>query len=413
MDLIVRNARLSETTGPALADIGIEDGRIVAIEPHIAADADVFDAEGCMVCPGFVETHIHLDKSCIIDRCIPEDGRQANAVPRVAAVKPSFTVEDVYARAARTLEKCIKHGTTRMRTHLELDAGVEMRSFEAIEALRRDYAWAIEIEVCVFPQEGLTNNVRSDQLLVAALQRGAAVVGAAPNYDPDHAGQIDRIFALAREFDTDVDMHLDSGNSPDQMDIHLVCELTERYKLGGRVTVGHGCKYSTLPPDDLVALSKRIASAGVAVTALPATDLFMMGRDQTHSVRRGVVDVNLLTEHGVNCSISSNNVLNPFTPLGDCSLLRMANLQANVCQIGDPQRLQECFAMLTERSARLMNLTDYGVQVGNPADIVVLDAETPEQAVAEICGPLVVFKRGRRTVTRPRAELHPPMTSGG
>ena len=134
---------------------------------------------------------------------------------RVAAVKHTFSVEDVYERASRTLEKCIKHGATRMRTHLELDGGVEMRSFEAIEALRRDYAWAIDIEVCVFPQEGLTNNPRSDALLVEALKRGARVIGAAPNYDPDHAGQIHRIFDLAREFDVDIDMHLDSGNSPD------------------------------------------------------------------------------------------------------------------------------------------------------------------------------------------------------
>jgi cytosine deaminase len=409
MDLIVRNARLSSAPEDPPVDIGIAGGRIVAIEPHLAADADAFDAEGCIVCPGFVETHIHLDKSCIIDRCTPEDGRQANAVPRVAAVKPTFTVEDVYDRASRTLEKCIKHGTTRMRTHLELDAGVEMRSFEAIEALRRDYAWAIDIEICAFPQEGLTNNPRSEELIIEALRRGARVVGAAPNYDPDPAGQINRIFALAREFDADIDMHLDSGNSAEHVDIHLVCELTERYGLGGRVAIGHGSKYSNLPPDELAALARRIAGAGVAVTVLPATDLFMMGRDQTHSVRRGVVDVNVLTEHGVNCSISSNNVLNPFTPLGDCSLLRMANLQANVCQIGQANRLRECFAMLTERSARLMNLPDYGVRVGNPADIEVLDARTPEQAVAEICLPLVVFKDGRRTVTRQRAELHRPV----
>jgi cytosine deaminase len=163
-----------------------------------------------------------------------------------------------------------------------------------------------------------------------------------------------------------------------------------------------------MPPADFAALAGRIADAGVAVTVLPATDLFMMGRDQTHNVRRGVADVNLLVEHGVNCSISSNNVLNPFTPLGDCSLLRMANLQANVCQIGQAHRLRDCFAMLTERSARLMNLADYGIRVGNPADIVVLDAATPEQAVAEICPPVAVFKAGRRTVTRPRAELHRP-----
>lgn len=192
------------------------------------------------------------------------------------------------------------------------------------------------------------------------------------------------------------------------MDIHLVCELTETYGLGGRVAVGHGCKFSTLPPAELKVLAQRIADAGVAVTVLPATDLFMMGRDQDHSVRRGLADANLLAEHGVNCSISTNNVLNPFTPLGDCSLLRMANLQANVCQISHAHRLRDCFAMLTERSARLMNLPDYGIKVGNPADLVVVDATTPEQAVQEICHPLAVFKRGRRTVTRARAELHKP-----
>jgi cytosine/creatinine deaminase len=405
MDLVIRNARLA---GSSPVDIGIQAGRIVAIEADLSATAPVFDAQGQLVCAGLVETHIHLDKSRIIDRCPPEDGRNANAVPRVAAVKATFTEQDVYRRASATLENCIKHGTTRMRTHVELDAGVQMRSFDALERLRRDYAWAIEIELCVFPQEGLTNNKRSDELLVEALQRGARVIGAAPNYDPDKRGQIHRIFDLAREYDADIDMHLDSGNSPAGMDIHLVCELTKRYGLGGRVAVGHGCKYSTLPPADLRTLAAEIAGAGVAVTALPATDLYMMGRDQDHSVRRGVADVNMLVENGVNCSISSNNILNPFTPLGDGNLIRIANMQANVCQIGEAHRLRECFAMLTERSARLMNLKDYGIAVGNPADIVVFDAVTPEEAIAEVKAPLVVFKNGVRTVTRVRAELHRP-----
>ena len=405
MDLILRHVRLPEAPD-VIVDIGVQGGRIAAIQPDLQADGAEHDAAGCLVCGGFVETHIHLDKSCIIDRCAPEDGRQANAVPRVAAVKPGFTVEDVYQRASRTLEKCLKHGATRMRTHLELDAGVELRSFEAIEQLRRDYAWAIDIEICVFPQEGLTNNPRSDELLVQALRRGAKVIGAAPNYDPDHAGQIHRIFALAREYGVDIDMHLDSGSSAEAMDIHLVCELAELHGMGGRVAIGHGSKYAALPPADRAALARRMAETGVALTVLPATDLFMTGRERDHSVIRGVADVNFFIEHGVNCSLSTNNVLNPFTPFGDGSLLRMANLQANVCQIGQASRLRDCFAMLTERSARLMNLPDYGIRVGNPADLVVLDAASPEQAVAEITPPLAVFKRGRRTVTRPRAELH-------
>ena len=408
VDLIVRNARLASAPEAPPADIAIADGRIVAVQTELRAEAPSYDAEGRLTCGGLVETHIHLEKSRIADRCAPETGRLPMAMERVSAVKHTFTVEDAYQRAAQTLEGCIKFGATRMRPHVELDGGVELRTFDAVSALQRDYAWAIDLEICVFPQEGLTNNPRADALLVQALRRGARVIGAAPNFDPDHAGQVHRVFELAREYDVDIDMHLDSGNSPDEMDIGLVCELTEKYRLGGRVAIGHGCKYSTMKVEAFHALATRIADAGVAVTSLPATDLFMQGRDQTDNVRRGVVDVNALVERGVNCSISSNNILNPFTPLGDCSLIRMANLQANVCQIGHPHRLRECFAMLTERPARLMNLKDYGIAVGNPADIVVIDALTPEQAVAENAAPLVVFKRGVRTVTRARAELHHP-----
>ncbi|MBN8874913.1 MAG: amidohydrolase family protein [Rhodospirillales bacterium] len=413
MDLIVRQARLVHPSGDSspdapLLDIGIESGRIVAIGPQLAGDAPAYDAAGRLVCAGLVETHIHLDKSRIIDRCAPEDERDPAPVPRIAAIKPSFTVEDVYARARATLEACLVNGCTHMRTHVELDAGVEMRSFEALEALRRDHAWAIDIELCVFPQEGLTNNPASDRLLVEALRRGAPVIGAAPNFDPDKAGQVRRIFALAREYDVDIDMHLDSGGAPVDMDIDLVCELTAQYGLGGRVAVGHGCKYASMPRPDLLRLAGRLADVGVAVTVLPATDLYMQGRGRTHDVPRGVADAHLLVAQGVNCSISTNNVLNPFTPFGDGSLLRMANLQANVCQAGRPDQLRAAFEMITTRSARLMNLQDYGIAVGNPADLVVLDATTPQQAVAEIAAPLAVFKRGRRTVTRERPVLHRP-----
>jgi cytosine deaminase len=403
MDLIVRNARIADRPTDGLVDIGVEGGRIVAIGPGLAAEGASYDAGGRLVCGGFVETHIHLDKSCIIDRCEPETERQPHVVQRVAAVKRDFTVEDVRARARRTLEKCISHGATRMRTHVEIDPGVGLRGFEGVQALVDEYKWAIDIELCVFPQEGLTDNPGTDELMVEALKRGANAVGAAPNYDSDHAGQIRRIFELAREFGVDIDMHLDSGNSPEAMDIHLVCELTEQYALGGCVAVGHMSKMSALPLDAFKRQARRLADVGVAVTVLPATDLFMMGRNQEFNVRRGVVDANLLAEHGVNCSISTNNVLNPFTPYGDCSLLRMANLHANVLQVSHTHRLAECFRMLTDRSARLLNLPDYGIAVGNPADLVVIDAQSPEQAVAEICQPLAVYKRGRRTVTR-----HPP-----
>jgi len=409
MDLIVRNVRLPDSSAREPVDIGVAGGKIVAIEKGLAAEAETYDAGGRLACGGLIETHIHLDKSRIIDRTPPETGRRINPMKQVAALKSSFTVEDVRARAERTLTECILHGATRMRTQVEVDPAIGMRGFEGVQSLIADYRWAIDIEICVFPQDGLTNYPGTDELLIEALKRGARAVGGAPRYDTDHAGQIRRIFELAREFDVEIDIHLDVGDAPEAMDIHLVCELTEQYRRGGRVAVGHMAKLSTMPPSEVAALARRLADTGVAVTVLPLTDLFVMGRDQDHNIRRGVADANFLVEHGVDCSLSTNNVLNPVTPYGDCSLLRMANLHANVLQIAQPAQLREIFAMLTERSARLLNLTDYGIVIGNPADIVVIDAGSPEQAVAEIRQTLAVFKRGRRTVRREPAELVRPV----
>ena len=403
MDLIVRNVRLADRPSAEPVDIGVADGKIVAIKRGLTGAAEAYDAGGRLGCAGLIETHIHLDKSRIIDRCPPEAKRDISPMRQVAAMKPGFTVEYVRLRAERTLVECILNGTTRMRTQVEVDPAIGMRGFEAVQSLIADYKWAIDIEICIFPQDGLTNYLGTDELLVEGLERGARAIGGAPRYDADPAGQIRRILELAREYDVDTDIHLDVGNTPERMQIHLVCELTEQYRRGGRVVVGHMAKLSTMPPHEVAILARRLADVGVAVTVLPATDLYLMGRDQDHNVRRGVADVNFLVEQGVNCSLSTNNVLNPATPYGDCSLIRMANLHANVLQIARPDQLRECFAMLSERSARLLNLTDYGPAVGNPADIVVIDATSPEQAIAEIRQPLAVFKRGRRTVVR-----HPP-----
>jgi cytosine deaminase len=408
-DLILRKARIAGTAPDTpLMDMAIQGGTIAAIEPDLAAEGKEWGVDGRLLSPGLVETHIHLDKSRIMDRCSAAPDRGTDHMARVAAVKPGFTQEDVYARAQATVEQCLVNGTTHMRTHVELDPNVGLRGFEALKQLAGDYRWAIDIELCVFAQEGWTNVPETDANIVAALRNGATVVGGAPGYDPDHGGQIRRIFELAREFDVDVDIHLDVGPTTDDMDIHLVCELTEQYGWGGRVAVGHGTKYSCLPPGQLRDLGQRLAETGVAVTVLPATDLFVMGRHLDHSVIRGVTDANALLAQGVNCSLSTNNVLNPFTPFGDCSLVRIANLYANVAQRGGGEELSDCFEMLTNRSARLLRRDDYGLEVGRPADFVVWNANSPAEAVATIARPLYGFKRGRQTFSQTLPELHRP-----
>ena len=409
-DFILRNARLANGgAAGATVDIAVAGGRIAAIERRVSGDGETLDARGRFVSPGLVESHFHLDKSRILDRVAPlADRRATDHMKRTSAIKHTFTVEDVYARGSATLEQCVLNGVTHMRTHVEVDPNVGLRGYEAIERLSKDYAWAIDLQLCVVLQEGWTGVAGAEANVVAALKRGARVVGGAPRYDADGPGQIERIFALAKEFDVDVDIHGDGGYTTHDMIIWQICDLTDRLGWGGRVAIGHGNKYSCLPLAELEALGRRLAGSGVAVTVLPATDLYTSGRHLEHSVIRGVADANALIAQGANCSIATNNVLNPFTPYGDSSLVRIANLFANIVQRGTVEDLSECFAMLTDRPARILRKRDYGIAIGNPADLIVWNAKSPAEVVATVAQPLMGFKRGRRTFTRELPDLHRP-----
>jgi cytosine/creatinine deaminase len=406
LDLVLRQARIAGRD--SLLDIGISDGRIATVAPRIETDAPDVLLDGRLAFAGFVDTHIHLDKSCIWGRCRCEHGTLQEAIAAVAAAKAAFTEDDVYARAQRTLERAIVQGTTHMRTHVEIDPRIGLRGFDAIRRLKADYAWAIDLEICVFPQEGLLNDPGTEDLLVAACGAGAGLVGGCPYTDSDPHGQIARIFALAETFDLDIDFHLDFDLDPSWMHLDEVCRLTDAFGRGGRVAVGHVTKLSALAPDAFEAVARRLADAGVAVTVLPATDLFLTGRGHSHNVPRGVAPAHRLAGRGVTCSLATNNVLNPFTPFGDCSLIRMANLYANAAHAGTARELAACFDLVTTSAARLMNLAAYGIAVGNPADVVVLDCADPAAAVAELAQPVLGLKRGRPTFTRPLPVLHRP-----
>src|SRR5262245_15155584 len=404
MDLILRNARLADGR---LVDIGIARQKIVAIEAGLTAEAEELDVGGRLVSPGLVETHLHLDKACILDRCTAQHGDLDAAIREVTRLKTAFTPEDVHARARRTLERCILNGTTHVRTHLEVDPGIGLRGLEGVLPLVREYAWAVDLEICIFPQEGLLNRPGTEELMVAALKRGGHLIGACPYTDTDPHGQIDRIFTLARQLDLDIDMHLDFDLEPGAMDLTHVCRRADEFRYGGRVAAGHVTRLSMLAPDAHAATAARLANAGVALTVLPSTDLYLarpVGRPDT---ARGIAPAHRFLAGGVTCSLATNNVLNPFTPFGDGSLVRMANLYANVCQLG-PADFAASFDMITSHAAALMNVKGYGIAVGNDADLVVLDCGTPAAAVAELAPVLHAFKRGRRTVTRQPPVLHAP-----
>src|SRR5258705_2800888 len=234
-DLIFRQADTPSTAISVV--IGVTARRITALATRLYSQAREIDVDSRLVLPGFVDTHIHLDKACLIGRCGHDHGSVGDAIRAVASMKRDFTVEDIYARGARVLERAIVHGTMRMRTHVEIDPRIGLRGFQAIKALKRDYAWAIELSICVFPQEGLTNDPGTEELLVAALRDGGDLIGACPHMDTRPMAHLEKLFDLAQAFDVDVHLHLDFDPAPSWWHLDEVLRQTERRNYQGRVAI--------------------------------------------------------------------------------------------------------------------------------------------------------------------------------
>ncbi len=408
-DTVVKNCRLEGKQ--TLYCAFIKDGYFVDFKPYSDVELsqlsldDVVDAQGMLMLPALVETHVHLDKACTVSRCQLHKGTLQEAIEQTSMLKPTFTYQDVYQRGQRVLEKAIKQGTGYMRTHVEIDPIVGLTGFRAISQLKRDYAWAITLELCVFPQEGLHNNPGTYELLVEALDQGADVLGGCPYTDSEPNLQVTSLFELAKQYDVDLDFHLDFDLDASSMTLPYVLEMTSKFGYQGRVTVGHVTKLSALAPSELNQLAQKMAQAGVRLTALPSTDLFLNGRDYNCLVPRGIAPLLSLSKSGVCCSISTNNVENPFTPYGDASQVRQANLYANVAQLATQEELTHCFDWISRDSARLMKLEGYGVCVGNVADVVFFDAASKADVVATVQAPTMGMKRGKVTFHRPPAYL--------
>ena len=403
VDTLLRNLRIAGRDDPV--DLAMADGRIAAIGPRLVCEAvEAEDFAGAFAFPGFVESHIHLDKACILGRCRICEGTLAEAVAETARAKAGFTEDDVHARAGRVLDRAIAAGTTAMRSFVEVDPRAGMRSLSALLRLRAERAHAIDLQICAFAQEGLTQEPETERMLDAALEGGADLVGGCPYTDPDPAGHVARIFDLAATHDVDVDFHLDFDLDPSWSHLDLVVAETERRGWGGRVTIGHVTKLAMMPPAEVEAIGRRLASAGVALTVLPATDLFLTGRDHAVARPRGLAPAHRLAALGVTTTVATNNVLNPFTPFGDAALGRMANLYANVAQLASDAEIATVFDMVGAAAARALR-RGFGLAVGGPADVVVLDAPDPVAAIREVAAPLAGWKRGRRTFVRPRPTL--------
>src|SRR5438477_3609301 len=396
VDLLLRGARLPDRDD--LVDIAIAGERIVGVDPVARPARETIELGARLVTPGLVESHIHLDKVLLTDRVTATAGTLEEAIRVTGQAKRTFTVEDITSRARRVLDLAVRAGTTAMRSHVEVDPIVGLTGMEAMLALRREYAPALDLQLCAFAQEGILKAPGTEGLLRRALTMGADLIGGCPYNDTDGAEHIRVIFGLAIAFGVDADFHVDFADEPEHLHVREIAAQTVRAGWQGRVTVGHLTELAAVPAfrqDEIIA---EVVEAGLGVVCLPATDLYLMGRRDQFNVRRGLTPVRRLLDAGVPVALASNNVRNPFTPVGNADLVQMAFLTALAGHMGTPTDLRALMDTVTVQPARLLRLPDYGLAPGCYADLVVWDCARTEDTVATLAPRTLVVKRGRVTV---------------
>jgi cytosine deaminase len=393
IDLKLVGARLPNRSGTW--DIAIANGIITDIAPTISSPAlTTLELHQQLVIPGLVEGHIHLDKALLLDRYPAIEGTFAEALRETLRLKQGFTVDDIQTRARRVLEAAIAFGVTAMRSHVEVDPTIGLTALQALDAVKREYAWGTTLQLAVFAQEGITNQPGTEALLRQAMQNGGDVIGSAPYTDPDPKRNIEIVFDIAQTFDSDIDFHLDFLDDHQPLLLPIVIEETRRRQWQGRVCLGHMTKLAALPPDQLAAIASDLQATGISVLALPATDLYMMARQDTHNVRRGIAPVHRLATWGVNVGLATNNVQNLFTPFGDGDVLKICTLLAQVLHLGTVASHHLCLEMATTRAARAIGINNYGIEPGNVADLVILTVRDVSEAIAAAPTERTVIKNG-------------------
>lgn len=398
-DLVVKNARIDDDK--SLVDIGISGGKIAEIGQNLSGTSFI-EANGDVVVPSFIESHIHLDKA-LLERVKPNvEGTLAGAIKITGELKKGFQYDEVLARSRQVLEMLISHGTTIVRAHPDTDPLGGLTGFKAMLELKKLYKDAVDLQVVAFPQEGIIKQEGAYEILDEAMELGADVMGGCPyneNSYEDTKKHVDIVFDLAKKYNKDLDFHADFGDNPEDLryrSIDYIIEKTEKEGYQGRVTVGHMTSLSSIDPELLKKTIERMAKARINIVPLPATDMYLSGRGDVNKTRRGVINPKPFLAGGVNVAFSSNNIRNAFTPFGRGDLLMIGSLFEHAAQLGSIADQKLLLDMITNNAAKVLRISDtYGLQEGKHADLVVLGTKAVSDVFLDVPVKKYVVKRGK------------------
>ncbi|MCI6158560.1 MAG: cytosine deaminase [Selenomonadaceae bacterium] len=409
MRKLYRNARLQDVD--ALQDILVEDGKFAGIAPHIETEgAEVIDLAGRLTLPPYVEPHIHLD--CVYtglqDGAANRSMTLFEGIKNWSTVKATVSVGEMKERAKRAIREEMSHGVQFIRTHVDV-TNPKQTSLKALLELREELKDLVTIQIVAFPQEGIYSFPNGAALLEEALRMGADCVGAIPHYElAREFGEksLHKVVELAQKYDKLIDAHCDETDDDQSRFLELLTALTYQAGIGDRTTASHTCSFGSANGAYAFRLMKTLVKAKLSFVSCPTENISLEGRQDSYPKRRGLTRVKELHDAGINVCFAQDSIADPWYPLGNGNLMNILDHGIHICQMMSFAEIDHAFDLITVNSARALHILDqYGIEEGKPANFIVLDADSPFEAIRQRADVLRSVHGGEELFVREPARI--------
>ncbi|HEV7913159.1 MAG TPA: amidohydrolase family protein [Albitalea sp.] len=405
-DLLFRNVVLAD--GRSGVDVLLREGRIAAIDTALALPegAELVDAAGQLLSPPFIDAHFHMDAA--LSYGLPRVNQSGTLLEGIALwgeLKPELTQEAIAERALRYCDWAVGRGLLAIRSHVDV-CDDRLLAVDALLEVKRRVAPYLDLQLVAFPQDGLLRSPTALANLKRALDRGVDVIGGIPHFErtmADGAESVRLLCELAADRGLPVDMHCDESDDPLSRHIETLAFHTQRLGLQGRVTGSHLTSMHSMDNYYVSKLIPLIAEAQVHAVANPLINITLQGRHDSYPKRRGMTRVPELLAAGVKVAFGHDCVMDPWYSLGSADMLEVAQMGLHVAQMTSQAQMRACFDAVTVNAAKVLGLPDYGIEVGRPADLVLLQAGSPQEAIRLRATRLMVLRRGRVLARTPAA----------
>ncbi len=397
VDLILRNANLPDGRGPV--DIAIAGGRIMQVAPGIdAPNAPQIDVTGRLVSPPFVDAHFHMDATLSLG--MPRLNRSGTLLEGIALwgeLRPTLTQDALVERALRYCDLAVSRGLLAVRSHVDV-SDPRLVTAEALIEVRDRVRPYLDLQLVAFPQDGYFRAPQARAALERALDMGLDVVGGIPHFErtmADGAASVAELCRIAAERGLPVDMHCDESDDPQSRHVETLAAETIRHGLQGRVAGSHLTSMHSMDNYYVSKLIPLMAEAQLHVIANPLINITLQGRHDSYPKRRGMTRVPELMAAGLNVAFGHDCVMDPWYSMGSGDMLEVAQMAVHVAQMTSVDARRQAFEAVTTNPARVLGLEGYGIAPGCRADLVVLQARDPLEALRLRARRLMVLRAGR------------------